>query len=142
MTTTAMQKLIPYIPLRHSAAEAISGPAAAQHLDAGVFEASPQLVAFCRPMIPLEFSDAPQALRAVLGTPPLDPFRVVVEVRRHGGLFETERQVLQVQMTPGFDPSLVGTLRAGFLTNTSTDRPAEPISKGEASRLFYARPSK
>ena len=125
-----MQKLIPFISL----SKPISGAAAARQFDADVFDDHPSLDAFVR--LPID-GDAPDALRAALELPPMKPFRHIVKVSRTAGLFDTTREVLQVRMTDGFDPSRDGVLRGGFLTNTSTDRETEPKSPGELSAMLY-----
>ncbi len=133
-----MMKLLPFLPLP---SKPLTGAAAARLVDEAVFELHPDLVAFVRPMIELEFADAPEAMRAALSRPLMRPFRYLVEVTRAdaGDLFPHRREVLQVRMTDGFDPSRPGTLRGGFLSNPD-DRPAAPKSPGELSLEFYAPP--
>ena len=130
-----MNRILPFIAL----SKPLRGADDAHQFDADVFAAHPSLVGFVRPMIELEFADAPQALRRALDTPLMDPFRVVVMVSRAdaGGLFPHRRAVRQVRTSEGFDPLIDGVLRAGFLSNNATDRQPEPMSKGAASRLLY-----
>ncbi len=128
--------VIPYLPLP---SEQIRGLVAAQRFDADVFESHGALNAFVRLPIDEELNDAPDALRLTLELPPMEPFRHIVKVSRAdaGGLFPIRREVLQVRMADGFDPSRTGTLRGGFLTNTSTDREPESKSPGELSAMLY-----
>ena len=137
INTPLTMKLLPFIALP----KPLRGADDARQFDADTFDAHQALVGYVRPMIQLEFIGAPQALRHALAQPLMRPFRHVVQVRRGGGLFENERQVLQVQMMPDFDSSRDGLLRKGFLMNAPTDRPPSPKSPGELSHLLYAPPS-
>ena len=128
-----MNRILPFLPTT----KPISGVEAARRFDEAAFDAHPSLDAYVRPMVELEFSDAPEALRNALAQLPMKPFCVVVQVTRGTGLFLHRREVLQVRAVEGFDPSRAGTLRGGFLTNTSTDREPEPKSLGELSAMLY-----
>ena len=129
-------RILPYFPVHEPP---ISGAAVARHLDAVALDAHPPLDVFVRLPIAGEFDDAPDALHLALNVPTMLPFRFIVRVTRgiDGGLFPHRREVLQVRMADGFDPSRAGTLRGGFLTNTSTDREPESKSPGELSAMLY-----
>ena len=130
------QTITPYLPLPP---EPISGLHAAQRFDEAMFDDHPSPDAYVRLVVEGEFDDAPDGLRLALAQPPIPPFRHIVKVSRAdaGGLFPIRREVLQVRMADGFDPSRTGTLRGGFLTNTSTDREPESKSSGELSAMLY-----
>ena len=133
-------RILPYLPVHEPP---ISGAATAKRLDAVALDALPPINAFVRLPIDGEFDDAPAGLRHALDIQPMTPFRYVVEVRRGSGeLFPTTREVRQVQMLPGFDPSRPGVLQNGFLRNEGDDRLAEPPkSKGELSLALIAPPA-
>ena len=113
-----MNRILPYLPLP---SKPITGAEAARHFDADAFDQHPDLVAFVRPMVELEFAEAPDALRAALAQSLQGPFRYLVEVRRGGGMFEHTREVVQVRAI-GFDPSRDGVLRDGIVSNTPDRR--------------------
>ena len=134
-----MNPILPYFPLSRP----VTVAASAREFDDDVFAAHPSLASFVRPLIELEFADAPQALRNALAQPPLRPFRVVVQVTRGTGMFTPRREVLQVQAVAGFDRRRPGVLRDGFLMNNTADRPPErSMSKGELSAMLYAPPAR
>ena len=84
-----------------------------------------------------EFDDAPPALRAMLAQPLGPPFCIVVRVIRAAGLFDHQREPLQVRAI-GFDCRRPGVLRGGWLVHPD-EWPAEPpASRGELSHLLYA----
>ena len=133
-------RILPFIPTT----KPLTGAVAAGRFDEAVFELHPALDAFVREPIDGEFDQSPAGLRLALNVPPMAPFRHIVKVSRAdaGGLFPHRREVLQVRTVAGFDPSLAGVLRGGFLSN-GPDRPAEPPkSKGELSHLLYAPSSR
>lgn len=133
-----MNRILPFLPVPTP----ITGKVAARQFDAGVLDADPLLDAFCRPMIEFELAAAPDSLRAALAQPLMKPFRYVVLVARvfGDGLFSHRKEVRQVRTSEGFDSSIAGTLRGGFLSN-GPDRPAgPPKSKGELSHLLYSPP--
>ena len=118
-----------FIPLPLS--EPLNGAEAARQFDAQQFDEHPDLVAYVRLSVVAEFDALIYASAPVLKA----PFLYLVLVQRGGGMFEIAREVVQVRAI-AFDPSRPGTLRRGIVT-TTPDRPAEPMSKGEASRLLY-----
>ncbi len=118
LTENAMSRVLPYIP-RSTKGSRLE---AARRFDEAVFERFPQLNAFVRLPIDEEFNDAPDALRLALEIAPMTPFLFIVRVTRgiDGGLFPHRREVLQVRVVDGFDSSIGGILRGGFLTRNSS----------------------
>ena len=129
-------RILPYLPTT----KPLTGAVAAGRFDEAVFELHPDLVAFVRLVVEAEFDQSPAGLRLALDVPPMKPFRHIVKVSRadDGGLFPHRREVLQVRMIDGFDPSRPGTLRGGFLSNLDDRPPEPPKSPGELSHLLYA----
>ena len=133
----------------------------ARRFDWQIHERYPSVDVYLREMVPHEFDDQPVAVQRTLAVQPMAGFMRLTRVtipppgeRSPDELFlAIRREPVMVAVVDGFNERYDGAMEGSFLSNglggflsngpDGPGRPAEsPMSKGAASHLLYAPPTR